>query len=172
MTVQTASIRAMRKGPCLSTVASIAASVLSIVSTVSIAQVPPPKLNSPVDDQKVYIVGFDNVTPPVMISTNPDTTPPSRNSDTTKASHAVSEIGRAFVTFYVEKDGSTSHIVVVNLYDKKGNNLVSKPARNPDSQQMLDDVIDAVKQYKFKPSTKKGVPVLASTAMQIDFQKF
>jgi hypothetical protein len=171
-TLQTVNIRAMEKGLCLSHVALIAVYVLGIVSTVSRAQVPA-KPNSPVDDQKVYTVGFDNVTPPVRVPpAKPDPTQPSTNSGSTTASHGMNDIARAFVTFYVEKDGSVSHIVVVNLYDKKGNNLVSKPARNPDTSKLLDDVIDEIKQWKFNPSTKKGVAVRASTAVQMDFQKF
>jgi hypothetical protein len=169
--LQAASVRTMRKRLCRSHIALI--SVLSIVSTILIAQAPPPKPDSPADDQKVYIIGFDNVTPPVRIPTaKPDSTPPSTNPGSTKVSHGMNDIGRAFVTFYVEKDGSTSHIVVVNLYDKKGNNLVSKPTRNPDTPKLLDDVIDEIKQWKFNPSTKKGVAVRASTAVQMDFQKF
>jgi hypothetical protein len=115
-----------------------------------------------VANERVYRLGPD-ISAPVLL--------PSTSQNHPATSQGGKKAGSALVEFYVEKDGSTSNIRVLNLYNKEGKSL-SNPERDPETKKQMDNVVGAVKQYRFKSFTRKGAPVRVALTMEINFQTF
>jgi hypothetical protein len=72
------------------------------------------------------------------------------------------------VKFYVEKDGSTSNISVVGVFDKNG--AITDPDNNPTLKELEQGAIGAVELYKFKPANKNGQAVRAELTAVVSFR--
>ncbi len=118
--------------------------------------------SSTVANERVYRLGPD-ISAPVLL--------PSASPDHSVTSQSGKKTGSALVEFYVEKDGSTSNIRVLDLYNKYGKSL-SNPEGDPETKKLMDDVVGVVKQYRFKSFTRKGVPVRVALTMEINLQIF
>ena len=72
------------------------------------------------------------------------------------------------VKFYVEKDGSTSNISVIGVFDKNG--AITDPDSNPILKELEQGAVGAVELYKFKPASKNGQPVRAELTAVVSFR--
>jgi hypothetical protein len=70
--------------------------------------------------------------------------------------------------FYVEKDGTTSNILVVGVFDKNG--AIADPDSNPTLKELEQDAVEAAELYKFKPGTKNGQPVRVELNVVVSFR--
>jgi hypothetical protein len=72
------------------------------------------------------------------------------------------------VKFFVEKDGSTSNISVIGVFDKTG--AILDPENNPTLKELEQGAVGAVELYKFKPAKKNGQVVRAELAVIVSFR--
>jgi protein TonB len=94
----------------------------------------------------VYKVGGDVSAPVVIHSVDPEYT---------EAALKAKVSGSVLMTIYVDTHGNPSHIRV-----------------NRGLGQGLDQkAVEAVHQYKFKPATKDGKPVLVEISLEVNFQE-
>jgi TonB family protein len=104
--------------------------------------------------QKVYHVG-GNVKPPRVISSfQPSLT--EEQAKQLNAGNKVVKTGSTIVGIVVGEDGTVQSAKVLQSL-----------SRDLDAK-----AIDAVKQWKFEPATKKGVPVAVELAVEVDFHLY
>jgi outer membrane biosynthesis protein TonB len=72
------------------------------------------------------------------------------------------------VKFYVEKDGSTSNISVVGVFDKNG--AITDPDNNPTLKELEQGAVRTVELYRFKPANKGGTAVRAELNVVVSFR--
>jgi hypothetical protein len=72
------------------------------------------------------------------------------------------------VKFFVEKDGSTSNISVIGVFDKTG--AITDPDNNPTLKELEQGAVGAVELYKFKPARKNGQVVRAELMAAVSFR--
>jgi outer membrane biosynthesis protein TonB len=106
-----------------------------------------------------------SVTPPVLVhSVKPEFPEEARNARLR---------AQVLVNLYVDIDGKPSnvHAIRITSMDKKG-----KPTTESIDPRvgkgLSEKATEAVKQYRFKPSTKNGKPVKVELNVAVDFQIF
>jgi TonB family protein len=105
---------------------------------------------------EVYKPGKDGVSTPVLVYSEDPKIP--------KAARKASLFGTVVVKCYVEPDGTTSNVhVVQTVMDEHGDRDGSV------AKALGDSAIDAVQQYKFKPSKKDGKPVRIELKVEVHF---
>jgi hypothetical protein len=72
------------------------------------------------------------------------------------------------VKFYVEKDGTTSNITVIGVFDKNG--AITDPDNNPTLKELEQGAVGAVELYRFKPANKNGKAVRAELNVVVSFR--
>ena len=75
--------------------------------------------------------------------------------------------GTVLVNCYIEPDGTTSNVHAVRITVDKTMDPINELA----AKGLEDNAVDAVKQYKFKPSRKDGRPVRTELNVAIKFKR-
>ena len=75
--------------------------------------------------------------------------------------------GTVLVNCYIEPDGTTSNVHAVRITLDK----TMDPANELAAKGLEDNAVEAVKQYKFKPSKKDGRPVRTELNVAIKFKR-
>jgi len=109
-------------------------------------------------------IGGD-VSPPVLIhAVKPEFPEEARNARLR---------AQVLVNLYVDKNGKPSnvHMIRITSIDKKGRPTTESIDPRV-GKGLSEKATEAVKQYKFKPSTKNGNPVKVELNVVVDFQIF
>ena len=69
---------------------------------------------------------------------------------------------------YVETDGSPSNISVVGVFDRKGAPITGTES-DPIYNELKEEAVEAVKQYRFEPGKKNGTPVRVELNVAVNF---
>ena len=104
--------------------------------------------------QKVYHVGGDIKAPRVIESTQPQLD--EQQSKQLSKGKKPAKTGSTILMLVVGDDGTVRS---VKVFESFNHDLDAK-------------AIDAVKQWKFEPAAKKGIPVAVEFAVKVDFQLF
>jgi TonB family protein len=81
--------------------------------------------------------------------------------------HKANLFGTVLVNCYIEPNGTTSNVHIVRIMLDKNKNPVNQLV----AKGLEDNAVDAVKQYKFKPSKKDGKPVRTELNVVIQFNR-
>jgi hypothetical protein len=123
----------------------------------------PAQSTTPVEADEVYKItaGGDVSAPRLIHSEEPKLSKTLRQS-------AEAQTVLVKVKFYVEKDGSTSNISVVGVFDKNG--PITDPDKNPILKELEQGAVGATERYKFKPATRNGKAVRAELHAVVSFR--
>jgi Gram-negative bacterial TonB protein C-terminal len=93
-----------------------------------------------------------------------------RSSTLSEAARNSKASATVWVNCYVETDGSTSTVRVINVTDNNGLTMTGPNLNNPIYKELEQSAVDTVMKYKFKPAKKNGNPVKVQLNIIVPFQ--
>jgi periplasmic protein TonB len=77
------------------------------------------------------------------------------------------------VNLWVDEQGNPTHIRIVRPYAwQQGKGDTKPPVPQEVFDRMNQGVLDAIKQYRFKPAMEDGKPVVVALNVEVNFQIF